>query len=146
MQVGTLTTTFDLKAYITKIKVNDTAYYFCGYPDCRHQGRFDTRRQAISHVRCIHLKEKPFKCMTWYAYLLPRASVLLDSYSGTFFARKQDATRHVNTMNEGKAHECTVWYADPCHPIYAPSYAFCPPVIMATLVKITAKTTRSAAS
>ncbi|KAF8530838.1 hypothetical protein JB92DRAFT_365642 [Gautieria morchelliformis] len=98
LQVGTLTATFDLKAYMIKNKVNDITYYFCGYPDCGHKGRFDGRRQVISHIRCIHLKEKPFKCMT----------------CGTFFARKQDATRHVNTMNRGKIFECTV-----CHKCYA---------------------------
>ncbi|KAF8530830.1 hypothetical protein JB92DRAFT_2855169 [Gautieria morchelliformis] len=98
MQVGTLTTTLDLEAHAIKSRVDDITYYVCGYPDCGHKGRFDSRRKAISHIRCFHLKEKPFKCMT----------------CGTFFARKPDATRHVNTMNRGKIYECTV-----CHKCYA---------------------------
>ncbi|KAF8530826.1 hypothetical protein JB92DRAFT_3139211 [Gautieria morchelliformis] len=98
MQVGTLTTTLDLEAYIIKTRVNDTTSYSCGYPDCGQKGRFVSRRKAISHIRCIHLKEKPFKCTT----------------CGTFFARKPDATRHVSTMNRGKIYECTV-----CHKCYA---------------------------
>ncbi|KAF8530825.1 hypothetical protein JB92DRAFT_2855089 [Gautieria morchelliformis] len=103
MQVGTLTTTLDLEAYIIKTRVNDMTSHFCGYPECEHKGRFDSRRKAISHIRCIHLKEKPFKCMT----------------CGTFFARKPDATRHVNTMNRGKIYECTVWCADSSHSLSA---------------------------
>ncbi|KAF8481389.1 hypothetical protein JB92DRAFT_3149242 [Gautieria morchelliformis] len=42
MQVSTLTTTLDLEAYIIKTRVNDITYYFCGYPECGHKGRFDT--------------------------------------------------------------------------------------------------------
>jgi hypothetical protein len=37
------------------------------YPDCPHEGVFRTMRQTASHVRRVHLKEKPFECTTWYA-------------------------------------------------------------------------------
>jgi hypothetical protein len=142
VQVSAITTTLDLKAYIIETKVDQLTYYSCGYPGCGHKGRFNTRRQAISHIRCIHLKEKPFKCITWYAYRLPWAtqtSVIL-SYSGTFFARRPDATRHVNMMNRGKIYECTVWYADSSHSLDACSdmSSVLSPVINATRVKISA--------
>jgi hypothetical protein len=150
VQVSAITTTSDLKAHILETKVNEITVYSCGYPDCGHKGRFDTRRQAISHIRCIHLKEKPFKCITWYVSRLPwptRTSASL-SYSGTFFARRPDATRHVNTMNRGKIYECTVWYADSVHSLEACSdmLSVLSPVINATRVKISAINTRSAAS
>jgi hypothetical protein len=70
VHVSAITNTTDLKAYIMETKVIDITYYSCGYPDCGHKGRFDTRRQATSRIRCIHLKEKAFKCTTWYAYRL----------------------------------------------------------------------------
>jgi hypothetical protein len=137
------------QVYIVETKVNEITFYSCGYLDCGHEGRFDTRRQAISHIRCIHLKEKLFKCITWYVSCLPwatRTSVLL-LYSGTFFVRRPDATRHVTTMNWGKIYECTVWYADPFHSLEACSgmLSVMSPVINSTRVKISVKNTRSTA-
>jgi hypothetical protein len=104
VQVSAITTTLDLKSYIIETKVDQITYYSCGYPYCGHKARFNTRRQAVSHIRCIHLKDKPFKCITWYAYRSQWAkrTLVLLSYSGTFFARRPDATRHVNTRNRGK--------------------------------------------
>ncbi|KAF8510170.1 hypothetical protein JB92DRAFT_3144466 [Gautieria morchelliformis] len=97
IQVDNSTRTFHLKRYIVKTKDNDSTHFWCGYPDCSHD-RFYARQQVISHIRSVHLKEKPFKCATCEMY----------------FVRKQDATRHVRTMNEGKKYECTV-----CHKKYA---------------------------
>ncbi|KAF8510164.1 hypothetical protein JB92DRAFT_2941871 [Gautieria morchelliformis] len=111
IQVDNSTRTFHLKRYIVKTKDNDSTHFWCGYPDCSHD-RFYARQQVISHIRSVHLKEKPFKCATWYAddrREPSRPCFLLKAYSEMYFVRKQDATRHVRTMNEGKKYECTVW-------------------------------------
>ncbi|KAF8525733.1 hypothetical protein JB92DRAFT_3140263 [Gautieria morchelliformis] len=99
MPVGTIAKTSELKGYITTTKVEGQTHHRCNDPSCSHQGHFDTRREAISHIRRIHLKElKPFICIT----------------CGKYFAHKQDASRHVNAKNRGKIFECTV-----CHERYA---------------------------
>ncbi|KAF8503960.1 hypothetical protein JB92DRAFT_2969839 [Gautieria morchelliformis] len=98
VQAGPLTSQADLKRYIILTKANGNTYFSCGYPACSHEGVFDSRRQTASHVRRVHLREKPFECTT----------------CGKDFAYRQDANRHVNTMNCGKIHECTV-----CHKRYA---------------------------
>ncbi|KAF8497985.1 hypothetical protein JB92DRAFT_2985763 [Gautieria morchelliformis] len=99
MPVGTIAKTSELKGYITTTKVEGQTRYRCNNSSCSHQGHFDTRREAISHFRRVHLKElKPFICIT----------------CGKYFAHKQDASRHVNAKNRGKIFECTVcheWYA-----------------------------------
>ncbi|KAF8489037.1 hypothetical protein JB92DRAFT_2960180 [Gautieria morchelliformis] len=89
MPVGTITKTPELKEYITTTKVEGQTRYRCNYPSCSHQGHFDTRREAISHIRRIHL-------------------------NGKSFAQKQDAIRHVNAKTRGKIFECTI-----CHERYA---------------------------
>ncbi|KAF8510155.1 hypothetical protein JB92DRAFT_3097489 [Gautieria morchelliformis] len=97
MQVGPIAYASDLKAYIIKARNNGQTYFWCHYPSCSHPSHFDSRRQAISHVRSVHLKEKPFRCTC-----------------GTYFAHKQDASRHVDTKNRGKIYQCSVchsWYA-----------------------------------
>ncbi|KAF8525723.1 hypothetical protein JB92DRAFT_2874088 [Gautieria morchelliformis] len=92
MPVGTLAKTSELKGYITTTKVEGQTRHRCNDPTCSHQGHFDTRREAISHIRRVHLKElRPFICITWY-----------------------DASRHVNAKNRGKIFECTI-----CHERYA---------------------------
>ncbi|KAF8525738.1 hypothetical protein JB92DRAFT_1217767 [Gautieria morchelliformis] len=99
MPVGTLAKTSELKGYITTTKVEGQTHHRCNDPTCSHQGHFDTRREAISHIRRVHLKElKPFTCIT----------------CGKYFAHKQDASRHVNAKNRGKIFECTI-----CHERYA---------------------------
>jgi hypothetical protein len=112
IQAGNSTRNFDLKGYIIKTKVNGNTHFWCGYPACSRENPFKGRQQVISHIRRVHLKEKPFKCMSWYAEdrpETPRPCFLLKPYSETCFARKVDANRHVRTMNAGKKHECTVW-------------------------------------
>ncbi|KAF8507504.1 hypothetical protein JB92DRAFT_696999 [Gautieria morchelliformis] len=99
MMVGTIAKTSELKGYITTTKVEGQTRYCCNDPSCSHQGHFDTRREAISHIRRIHLKElTPFICLT----------------CGKYFAHKQDAIRHVNAKTRGKIFECTI-----CHERYA---------------------------
>ncbi|KAF8503970.1 hypothetical protein JB92DRAFT_795594 [Gautieria morchelliformis] len=98
VQIGPFTSQADLKRYIILTQENSNTYFTCDYPACSHEGAFDSRRQTASHVRRVHLMEKPFKCTT----------------CGKYFAYQQDANRHVNTMNRGKIHECTI-----CHKRYA---------------------------
>ncbi|KAF8459904.1 hypothetical protein JB92DRAFT_3150547 [Gautieria morchelliformis] len=99
MPVGTIVKTSELKGYITTTEVEGQTHHCCNDPSCSHQGHFDTRREAISHIRRVHLKElKPFICIT----------------CGKYFAHKQNASRHVNAKNRGKIFECTI-----CHERYA---------------------------
>ncbi|KAF8508062.1 hypothetical protein JB92DRAFT_651700 [Gautieria morchelliformis] len=96
MQVAPITSAADLKELISTTKVSGITSYWCDYPTCSR--RFKTRRQVITHLRHIHLEEKPFKCVT----------------CGKHFAHKQDANRHVNAKNRGKIYGCAVcpkWYA-----------------------------------
>ncbi|KAF8508061.1 hypothetical protein JB92DRAFT_2955168, partial [Gautieria morchelliformis] len=67
MQVAPITRAVDLKGLISTTKVSGITSYWCDYPTCSR--RFKTRRQVITHLRHIHLEEKPFKCITWYVRL-----------------------------------------------------------------------------
>ncbi|KAF8487843.1 hypothetical protein JB92DRAFT_3130401 [Gautieria morchelliformis] len=99
MPVGTIAKTSELKGDITTTEVEGQTHHRCNNPSCSHQRHFDTRREAISHIRRVHLKElKPFICIT----------------CGKYFAHKQDASRHVNAKNRGKIFECPI-----CHERYA---------------------------
>jgi hypothetical protein len=64
-QVGTYTSLSDLKKYIIKTNDEGNTYHRCAYPTCSDKGRFSSKRQAISHIRRVHLQEKPFMC-GWY--------------------------------------------------------------------------------
>jgi hypothetical protein len=65
-KVGPFTSQAEINQYIIQTKGNGNTCFTCGYPPCSHEGVFDNRSQAASHVRRVHLKEKPFEC-TWYA-------------------------------------------------------------------------------
>lgn len=65
LQVGIFMETSDLKKYIMKTRTGNTTYYLCAYPTCSYGGRFDVRRQVITHIRRVHFDEKPFKCLAW---------------------------------------------------------------------------------
>ncbi|KAF8509240.1 hypothetical protein JB92DRAFT_2947480 [Gautieria morchelliformis] len=90
-QVGTLTSFSDLKIYIIKTNDEGNTYHRCAYPNCSDKGRFPSKRHAISHIRRVHIKEKPFMCSC-----------------GKMYAYAQDAKRHVDTKNQGRIHECSI--------------------------------------
>ncbi|KAF8509242.1 hypothetical protein JB92DRAFT_3144757 [Gautieria morchelliformis] len=91
-QAGTLTSLSDLKIYIIKINDQGNTYHRCAYPNCSDKARFPSKRHAISHIRRVHLKEKPFICSC-----------------GKMYAYAQGAKRHVDTKNQGRIHECNIW-------------------------------------
>ncbi|KAF8484180.1 hypothetical protein JB92DRAFT_3030835 [Gautieria morchelliformis] len=71
---------------------HDSRYFVCAYEGCMHPVGFYTAQEAADHVRAMHVPDKPFTCMT----------------CGASFMRKQDAVRHVKTMNSGKMYKCRV--------------------------------------
>lgn len=64
--------------------------FYCGWIGCNHSGGFVRKAQLITHIRSVHLSEKPFICKACDAS----------------FTRRQDAVRHVETMNSGKQYKC----------------------------------------
>ncbi|KAF8512341.1 hypothetical protein JB92DRAFT_289725 [Gautieria morchelliformis] len=64
--------------------------FFCGLVGCRHSAGFVRKVQLLTHIRSVHFCEKPFVCTTCDAS----------------FTRRQDAVRHVDTMNSGKQYKC----------------------------------------
>ncbi|KAF8509232.1 hypothetical protein JB92DRAFT_2947435, partial [Gautieria morchelliformis] len=90
-QVGTFTSLSDLKIYIIKTNDEGNTYHRCAYPNCSDKARFPSRRHTISHIRRVHLKEKPFICSC-----------------GKMYAYAQDAKRHIDTKNQGRIHECSI--------------------------------------
>ncbi|KAF8581695.1 hypothetical protein K439DRAFT_202076 [Ramaria rubella] len=65
--------------------------FFCGWTGCKHPVGFAQKPQLITHIRSVHLQEKPFLCTT----------------CNTLFARKQEASRHVTSMNSGRRYKCS---------------------------------------
>jgi len=92
IQVGSVTTSKSLKPYVVDVSSSETKYFLCGWNDCRHPVEFNNKSQLITHIRSVHLQEKPFLCTTCQ----------------TSFARKQDAIRHVETANSGKRFKCDI--------------------------------------
>ncbi|KAF8509237.1 hypothetical protein JB92DRAFT_3120019 [Gautieria morchelliformis] len=90
-QVGTFTSFSDLEIYIIKTNDESNTYHSCAYPNCSDKARFPSKRHAISHIRRVHLKEKPFMCSC-----------------GKVYAYAQDAKRHIDTKNQGRIHECSI--------------------------------------
>ncbi|KAF8509636.1 hypothetical protein JB92DRAFT_2945332 [Gautieria morchelliformis] len=68
---------------VVEISRDGVTTYFCGWEGCRYPVGFAKRTQLITHIRSVHLQEKPFLCTTCNAV----------------FERKQDAVRHVASMN-----------------------------------------------
>ncbi|KAF8521578.1 hypothetical protein BU17DRAFT_64807 [Hysterangium stoloniferum] len=62
---------------------NNGKRFFCGWAGCDHVSGFVRKAQLMTHIRSVHLSEKPFLCTTCNAS----------------FTRRQDAVRHVETMN-----------------------------------------------
>ncbi|KAF8584222.1 hypothetical protein K439DRAFT_1660837 [Ramaria rubella] len=69
---------------------NGKKIFYCGWNGCKHSLGFVRKIQLVTHIRSVHLYEKPFVCTTCDAS----------------FTRRQDAIRHVDTMNSGKQYRC----------------------------------------
>ncbi|KAF8503000.1 hypothetical protein JB92DRAFT_2972307 [Gautieria morchelliformis] len=91
IQTGAVTTTRLLSHLVREASHAGVRYFFCGVEGCSHSG-FPHKSQLITHIRSVHLQEKPFLCIT----------------CSTPFARKQEAIRHVNSANNGRRYECNI--------------------------------------
>jgi hypothetical protein len=94
IQVGNVTTTRVLSHLVLEDTSagNGVRTFFCGWQGCTHPVGFPHKSQLVTHIRSVHLQEKPFLCTT----------------CKTPFARKQDAVRHVTTANSGTRYPCNV--------------------------------------
>ncbi|GJJ11683.1 hypothetical protein Clacol_005919 [Clathrus columnatus] len=72
-----------LNGHVTDVYNDGVITFFCAWPGCTHLMGFAHKAQVITHVRSAHLQEKPYVCTT----------------CNTTFARKQDAKRHVVSLN-----------------------------------------------
>ncbi|KIJ30725.1 hypothetical protein M422DRAFT_53631 [Sphaerobolus stellatus SS14] len=79
VQVGNVTTTKHLSHLVLEESTSSSGAL--GFPH---------KAQLVTHIRSVHLQEKPFLCIT----------------CKTPFARKQDAVRHVATANSGTRYPC----------------------------------------
>ncbi|GJJ11686.1 hypothetical protein Clacol_005922 [Clathrus columnatus] len=93
VQLSPVTTSKSIKNFIVDASTPERRLFFCAWDGCQHPLGFPNKPQLMTHVRSLHLQEKPFLCTT----------------CRTLFARKQDAIRHVNTANSGKRYECRMW-------------------------------------
>ncbi|GJJ13576.1 hypothetical protein Clacol_007832 [Clathrus columnatus] len=76
---------------VVEFSNNGVKSFFCGWAGCKHPVGFAQKPQLITHIRSIHLQEKPFLCTT----------------CNTQFSRKQEASRHVISMNTGRKYKCS---------------------------------------
>ncbi|KAF8576854.1 hypothetical protein K439DRAFT_600882 [Ramaria rubella] len=93
-KISDLTDVQILYTYVREVNPSSVGpgYFACKYGGCMYPGAFAEEGEAIRHVRLAHLNERAqaFACIT----------------CGTVFIRKQDAVRHVRTMNSGKRFRC----------------------------------------
>jgi len=94
IQVADVTTTRHLSHLVVEGPASDNGMrtFYCGYQGCAHPVGFPHKTQLVTHIRSVHLQEKPFLCTT----------------CKTPFARKQDAVRHVTTANTGQRYPCNI--------------------------------------
>jgi len=92
VQTGTVTSTRLLSHLVIEELRDSVKFFFCGVEGCTHPSGFPHKSQLVTHIRSVHLQEKPFLCIT----------------CRTPFARKQEAIRHVNTANSGRRYECNI--------------------------------------
>ena len=59
-----------LSHFIVEISRDGVTSYFCGWEGCRYPVGFAKRTQLMTHIRSIHLQEKPFLCTTWFVYTI----------------------------------------------------------------------------
>ncbi|GJJ11601.1 hypothetical protein Clacol_005836 [Clathrus columnatus] len=81
--------------YVRQLPSGNRRSLACKYSRCSYPSAFRTEEEAVQHVTSAHLNQswEGFVCLT----------------CGVLMARKQDAVRHVKTMNAGKKYECAVW-------------------------------------
>ncbi|KAF8484179.1 hypothetical protein JB92DRAFT_3101665 [Gautieria morchelliformis] len=92
--ISELTHSQTFNAYVRDIHGSQASKLFaCKFSGCTHPTAFYTETEAIQHVHYTHLNfhNQTFVCVT----------------CGVVFARKQDAVRHVKTMNDGKKFVCS---------------------------------------
>ncbi|KIJ30724.1 hypothetical protein M422DRAFT_783899 [Sphaerobolus stellatus SS14] len=91
-QESAITPSKALNRYVTDVFSGGVLSWFCMWNGCRHPVGFAQKSQVITHIRSVHLREKPFICLT----------------CNTRFGRKQEANRHTNAMNRGKQFKCRI--------------------------------------
>ncbi|KAF8584228.1 hypothetical protein K439DRAFT_1660842 [Ramaria rubella] len=94
IQVGSISTANSLSQFILPVSVDNVTSFLCGWKNCKHPVGFTQKAHLVTHLRAVHLREKPFRCIK----------------CGTSFARKQEAVRHVNSLNDGKKYKCSFCY------------------------------------
>ena len=65
IQTGVVTTTRNLNQFVYDGVYNGVRSFFCAVPGCTHNMGFPHKSQLITHIRSVHLQEKPFMCITW---------------------------------------------------------------------------------
>ncbi|KAF8584230.1 hypothetical protein K439DRAFT_1157142 [Ramaria rubella] len=91
IQTGTISTSKSLNHFILPVTAGNVTSFLCGWAGCKHPVGFCQKTHLVTHIRSVHLQEKPFRCIK----------------CGVSFARKQEATRHVNGFNHGKKYKCS---------------------------------------
>ncbi|KAF8581681.1 hypothetical protein K439DRAFT_201668 [Ramaria rubella] len=76
---------------IVEIARDGVKSYFCGWEGCRYPVGFAKQSQLIAHIRSMHLQEKPYLCTT----------------CNVAFERKQEAIRHVTSLNSSRQYRCS---------------------------------------
>lgn len=66
IQTSEVTTTKKLSHLVHEITIEGVKSFYCAWRDCQHPTGFTQKPQLITHIRSIHLKEKPFLCTTWF--------------------------------------------------------------------------------
>ena len=60
-----------LSHLIVEISRDGVTSYFCGWKGCTHPVGFAKQTHLLTHIRSVHLQEKPFLCTTWFVRILP---------------------------------------------------------------------------
>ena len=67
-----------VNSHFTKCNSDKGGYYRCDYEGCTDAiGKFRTEKSVAKHIRSVHLKEKRFKCITWYVEIIHRNCLFL---------------------------------------------------------------------
>jgi hypothetical protein len=115
IQTSQVTSSKALNHLVLEFSTGGVKSYFCGWEGCKHPVGFAQKPQLITHIRSVHLQEKPFLCTTWFVIIRScSCSKLTATPSNTLFARKQEASRHVISLNSGRKYKCSGWFV-PCY-------------------------------
>lgn len=74
VQVGTVTTSRSIKQFIVDDSTPERKLFYCAWEGCNHPLGFQNKSQLMTHVRSLHLQERPFMCTTWYVLSLKAKS------------------------------------------------------------------------